>query len=129
MRRAAAGQERSYAIDWFETIYTARSHAGSTGLGSRRLPRRRLLQLCFDSNDGQSYELFLKTRAFEGTGPSHDAPVIYLGSVNDGHVVRSLSWKEAQAFLAPLSFKGSRFQELRRVIETEGGPRVDSQSS
>ena len=85
--------------------------------------------LCFDSNDGRWYELFLKTRAFEGAGPSHDAPVIYLGSANDGRVVRSLTWQEAKSFVAPLSFDGPRFQELRLVIETEGGARRALQSN
>jgi hypothetical protein len=77
--------------------------------------------LCFDSNDGLWYELFLKTRAFDQTGPSHEAPVIYRGSSNDGQVVLSLTWAEAKKFVAPLSFDGSRFEELLRVIETEGG--------
>lgn len=77
--------------------------------------------LCFDSDDGHWYELFLKIRAFEGAGPSHEPPVIYRGSANDGHAVQSLSWHEAKAFVAPMSFEGNRFDELRRVIDTEGG--------
>lgn len=85
--------------------------------------------LCFDSSDGRWYELFLKTRAFEATGASHDAPLLYLGSVNDGLLVKALSWQEALSLIAPLSFEGNRFQELRRVIETEGGVRVDSAPS
>jgi hypothetical protein len=77
--------------------------------------------LCFDSDDGRWYELFLKTRAFEQFGPSHEPPVIYLGSADDGHAVQALTWQEAKAFIAPLSFEGARFAELRRVVDTEGG--------
>lgn len=77
--------------------------------------------LCFDSDDGRWYEFFLKTRAFEQSGPSHEPPVIYLGSVNEGHAVQSMNWQEAKAFVAPLSFEGARFAEIRRIIETKGG--------
>ncbi len=77
--------------------------------------------LCFDSDDGRWYEFFLKTRAFAQSGPSHESPVIYLGSVNDGLAVQSLTWQEAKAFTAPLSFDNARFEELRRIVDSEGG--------
>ncbi|MFL6676753.1 MAG: hypothetical protein ACJ8IK_00325 [Burkholderiaceae bacterium] len=77
--------------------------------------------LCFDADDGRWYELFVKTRAFE-TAPStsHHPPAIYLEGANGGEVVRHLSWSEAREFIAPLSYEGDRFAELRQVIETAG---------
>jgi hypothetical protein len=47
--------------------------------------------------------------------------VIYLGSVNDSHAVQSLTWQEAKAFIAPLSFENARFEEMRRIIDAESG--------
>lgn len=77
--------------------------------------------VCFDSDDGHWYELFLKTRAFTGSGPTHEPPVIYRGSANDHKALRALSWQEAKAFVASMSFEGNRFEELRRIIDAEGG--------
>lgn len=76
--------------------------------------------LCFDSDDGRWYELFLKTRAFEGGTPTHHPPVIYLEGVNGGQLVTSLTWHEARQFVAPLRYEGERFVELLQIIETEG---------
>jgi len=126
---AAAGQQRTVAADWFGVVQLA-----GMSMKVRRVWGADICRdggsysLCFDSHDGHGYELFLKTRAFEGAGPSHEPPVIYRGSVNDGDAVQSLSWQEAKAFVAPLSFEGDRFEELLRLIDTEGSalddPRV-----
>lgn len=77
---------------------------------------------CFDSDDGNWYELFLGTRAFEIPTPqeSHFPPVIFLESVNDKKPVRHLSWEEAMDFVAPLRFSNERFKELVSIIERSG---------
>ncbi|WKB56016.1 hypothetical protein [Eleftheria terrae] len=77
---------------------------------------------CFDSDDGQWYEFFLKTRAFEPVSPeSHQPPIIYRNGCNSGEVVLRLSWEEAQAFVAPLRYENRRFMELIDIVMTSGG--------
>ena len=76
---------------------------------------------CFDSDDGNWYEFFLQTRAFEASATeSHRPPVIYLEDVNSKNAVGSLSWEEAQAFVAPLCYENKRFDELVRIVASAG---------
>lgn len=76
---------------------------------------------CFDSDDGNWYEFFLKTKAFDPTAStSHDAPVIYRESSNDGQLVRALTWAEAEQFVSQLNYDDTRFQELLAVVASEG---------
>jgi len=76
---------------------------------------------CFDSDDGNWYEFFLQTRAFEVSATeSHHPPVIYLESVNSKQAVRALSWAEAKTFVAPLHYENKRFAELVSIVENEG---------
>lgn len=76
---------------------------------------------CFDSDDGNWYEFFLQTRAFEASATeSHHPPVIYLEDVNSKNAVRSLSWEEAQAFVAPLHYESKRFDELVGIVVGAG---------
>jgi hypothetical protein len=76
--------------------------------------------LCFDADDGRWYEFFLQTRAFEGDGPSHLPPVIYLEGVNGGHEVQRLTWDQARQFLGPLRFDNARFAELIEIVQRGG---------
>ena len=76
---------------------------------------------CFDSDDGNWYEFFLQTAAFEPSPTeSHHSPVIYLESVNDKRVAQRLSWEEANAIIAPLHFENSRFTELVAIVKNHG---------
>jgi len=76
---------------------------------------------CFDSDDGRWYEFFLRTRAFDPTAQtSHDPPAIYLEDANSGRLVRNLSWAEARAFVAELSYDNERFRELLAIVAAEG---------
>ena len=88
------------------------------------------------SDNGHRHEFFLQTRFPEQPRPqeSHHPPVIYLGSRNDDKPVQQLTWEEAEAFIAPLHFKGrrfqnegQRFQEFVAIVMREGrrqsGPR------
>ena len=120
--QTTVGHHRTVAIDWFGVVQrTGVSMRVQRVWGADICRDGGSYSLCFDSDDGHWYELFLKTRAFEGAGPSHEPPVICRDGANDGHAVQSLSWQEAKAFVAPMSFEGNRFEELRRVIDTEGG--------
>lgn len=77
--------------------------------------------MVFEANDGQVYELFLETLAFEpGSLESHRAPVLYLGGCNSGNIVVRMSWEEAEAFVAPLRFDDERFQELIAIVMRHG---------
>jgi hypothetical protein len=76
---------------------------------------------CFDSDDGNWYEFFLKTTAFDPTAiASHEAPAIYRESSNDGQLVRNLSWADGKQFVSQLKYDDARFQELLEVVATEG---------
>lgn len=76
---------------------------------------------CFDSDDGNWYEFFLQTRAFEASAAeSHHPPVIYLEDVNSKNAVKSLSWDEAQSFVAPLHYESKRFAELVSIVVGAG---------
>jgi hypothetical protein len=72
--------------------------------------------LCFDSDDGQWYEFFLRISLADG---SYDSPAIYRGSADDGHVVDRMSWVDADAFLRCLRYDGSRFQEIVDLVARE----------
>jgi len=72
---------------------------------------------CFDSDDGNWYEFFLQTRAFEVSATeSHDPPVIYLKGVNSKQAIRTLSWEEAKTFVVPLHYESTRFAELVNIV-------------
>ena len=76
---------------------------------------------CFDSDDGQWYEFFLKTCAFDPAATtSHHPPAIYRGSSNDGQLIHSLSWAEGKAFVANLNYENMRFHELVSIVLNEG---------
>jgi len=76
---------------------------------------------CFYTDDGQWYEFFLRTAAFdEGLVTSHQAPVIYLEGCNSGRLVQHLSWGEAQDFMQHLSYDNERFTELVQIVANEG---------
>jgi len=76
---------------------------------------------CFDSDDGNWYEFFLQTTAFDSSAPgSHFPPVLYLESVNDRQMVQRLSWEEANEFVAPLRYESSRFAELVDIVKAQG---------
>jgi hypothetical protein len=76
--------------------------------------------VCFDSDDGHWYELFLRTRAFEGAAETHYAPVVYFEGCNSGVVVEQLTWSEAKEFVASLNYSSSRFSEFVKIISNEG---------
>ena len=77
--------------------------------------------LGFEADDGNQYELFLMTTAFSTERhTTHEVPVIYWQDCNSGRIVQSLSWKEAQEFIAPLRYSGRRFGELVKIIASGG---------
>ena len=75
----------------------------------------------FDSDDGNSYEFFIKSRRLE-KDPDTDyyTPVIYLKGCDGKSIVKSLSWLEAQEFIKPLSYDAARFRELVKVVNGNG---------
>lgn len=77
--------------------------------------------MSFEADDGQVYEFFLETQAFEpGAVESHRTPVLYLGDCNSGNIVVRMSWEEAEAFVAPLRFDDDRFRELVAIVMRHG---------
>ncbi|MCX4027785.1 hypothetical protein H0A36_25220 [Endozoicomonas sp. SM1973] len=75
---------------------------------------------CFDSEDGNWYEFFLKNRAFEKNVDCYHSPVIYFEGHNKKNAVKHLSWSEAKKFVAPLNYNNECFKRLVRIVNNAG---------
>ncbi|MEZ5429155.1 MAG: hypothetical protein R2747_23110 [Pyrinomonadaceae bacterium] len=77
---------------------------------------------CFDSDDGNWYEFFIQTKAFEQSASDDDyyPPVIYLEGCNSKKVVKEFSWREAQKYVASLKYDNQRFRELVEIVNNNG---------
>jgi hypothetical protein len=79
--------------------------------------------LGYEGLDGKEYEFHIQSNRLRKKGfkqQVYEPPVIYLGRRNDRHIVKTLNWKEAQAFLARLQYQGSRFAELHALVNQKG---------
>jgi hypothetical protein len=76
--------------------------------------------LCFYSTDGEWYEFFVPIKWDGDVAVAYETPRLYFRSVNDGNLVRTFAWEEAQQFVAPLQFDNSRFRELVDVLQNRG---------
>jgi hypothetical protein len=77
---------------------------------------------CFDSDDGNWYEFFIRTKAFEKekAGDDYYRPVIYFEGCNSKKIVKEFTWTEAKEYVASLNFDNGRFRELVRIVNNEG---------
>jgi hypothetical protein len=86
---------------------------------------------CFDADDGQWYEFFVRRRMRLIQPPDpfaaptinregYEAPVIYRQGVNSHQVESRLSWAEGKEFIAPLSYDNDRFRELVSIVKSDG---------
>jgi len=76
----------------------------------------------FYSDDGRWYEFHLETNLWKNqwTSTTHKPPVIYLEGVNQGNIVRTLSWEEAKIFIAPLCYDNEHFNAIVAIVMSEG---------
>ncbi len=74
----------------------------------------------FYSTDGEWYEFFVPIKWDGDATDGYDLPKLYFRSVNDRNVIHSFTWEEAQQFLAPHRFPGSRFDELVAICQNQG---------